>query len=159
MIERRLGWVDHDKRKRYTYLHAEVRVSHATIDRKLGQLVAAILFHGVEYGLGLEACSFHRCPSNMALLGVLGNPEHGSLSVVDPVRSEEAAERSDEVTPSIVFDGSCAVADLGRRLHELEVVYNILDGASGNGYAAFQRINGFPLAAEVVCHGRQQPMG
>lgn len=53
-----------------TYLHANVGVTHATIDGKFRQALAAIHFHGVENSFGLEAGRFHGCTGNMSFLCV-----------------------------------------------------------------------------------------
>lgn len=58
-------------RGKVTYLHAQIRIAHATINGEFFQGVAAVLLHGVENGFGLEAGCFKGCARDVAALRVL----------------------------------------------------------------------------------------
>lgn len=54
-----------------TYLHANIGITHTTIDGEFRQCVSAIHLHGIEDCLSLEAGSFHGGTSNVSTLRVL----------------------------------------------------------------------------------------
>lgn len=53
------------------YLHANVRVTHASIYGKCAESVTTILLHGVQNSLGLEAGCLKSCACDVASLCVL----------------------------------------------------------------------------------------
>lgn len=110
------------KRQGETHLHAQVRVAHAAVDGQDGEGLAAVLFHGVENGLCLEAGRLQRRSSEVAALGVSGDAKDCSFGVVDPVGRKEAAEGGDEDTAAVVIDRRRQVGNFVRLLGHAEVV-------------------------------------
>lgn len=138
-----------------TYLHNKVGVAHASVDSKLGQRVTAVLLHGGENGLGLEARGLEGCTGDVSSLGVRGDTEDGASSIIDPVRSEETAEGSDESAAAIVLDSLGESAELGGRLDEAKVVHEELDTGTSDSDATLEGVHSLALA-EVECDSGQK---
>lgn len=61
---------------RLAHLHANVGITHATINSQLLELVSAVLLHGFENRLGLEASSFKGRTCDMSTLSVLRQADY-----------------------------------------------------------------------------------
>lgn len=104
------------------HLHADIRVTHASVDGQVVELVSTVFLHGIQDGLGLEAGGLKRRASNVPSLGMLGDAlidvlasaqnfpsshictyKDGSLGIINPVGSKETREGSDEDTAAVVF--------------------------------------------------------
>ena len=59
----------------YTYLHAQVRGTHTAINGQRIKLVSAILFHGLEYRLGLKTRGLERGAGDMPTFCMLCNAD------------------------------------------------------------------------------------
>ncbi|KAH6609764.1 hypothetical protein Trco_003110 [Trichoderma cornu-damae] len=141
-----------------TYLHNQIRVAHAAVHGELGQRLSAVLLHGAQDGLRLEACGLERGAGDVAALGVRGDAEDGAPGVVDPVGREQAAEGGDEGAAAVVLDLLGEGAELGRRVDEAEVVDQELDAGPGDGDAAFEGVHP-PALAKVERDRGQEAVG
>lgn len=92
----------------------------------------------------------------MTSLGVLGDSKDGSLSIVDPVWSKEAAECGDKDATTIIGNGQRLIVDFAGVLEKTKVVGQEIDTASGHGDAAFESIGRFGIRAELVADGGKQ---
>lgn len=134
-----------------TYLHTHITVTHATIDSQLFELVAGILFHGVQDGLCLEARSLECGPGNMSLLCVRREAEYSSLCGIDPVWCKQAAERCDEDDAAIIRHGLRQRGNPVGFVREAEVVHQELHRGACDCNGAFERVHGLEVGhAESV---------
>ncbi|TKW52752.1 hypothetical protein CTA1_7517 [Colletotrichum tanaceti] len=133
-------------------------VAHAAVNGELRQGGSAVLLHGVQDGLGLEAGGLEGGAGDVAALGVGGDAEDGAAGVVDPVGGEEAAEGGDKGAAAVVLDGLGEGAELGGGLDEAEVVDEELDAGAGDGDAALEGVHGL-AGPEVEGDGGQQAVG
>lgn len=150
------GPVDWDATNVGLCLHAQVRVAQTAIDSENLQLLAAVLLHGVEDGLGLEACGLEGSAGDVALLGVLCHAEDGALGRVDPVWCEQTAEGSHKDDATIVRDGLSDLLNLVRLVKEAHVVDEELDTGTRDSDAALERIDGLAARTKVVGDSGQE---
>ena len=118
----------------------------------------AILFHGVQDGLGLEAGCLHRSPCDMALLRMLCQTEDGSSSIIYPVRGKKTTKGRHKYAAAVIVYRGCQIIDMMGSFEKVQVVLQKLYSASGNSNTAFQSIDWFSAAAKVVPNCAQQPM-
>lgn len=103
-------------------LHGQVGVAHATIYGQLRQDFAAVLFHRIQNGFGLEARCFKSCASDVAFLGVLSDANFAcqvldayklstglkltycSFCIVNPVWGKKPTESRHEYASTIVIN-------------------------------------------------------
>ena len=98
-------------------MHANVGITHATVNSQVGQSVATVLLHGVKNGFCLETGGLESSSCDVATLCVLGDTKDGALGIVNPVGCEETRECSDK-------DKTAVVVDRGRELRHLLRVGN-----------------------------------
>lgn len=88
-----------------TYLHDEVGVAHSSVDGQLGQRGATVLLHGLEDGLGLEACGLEGGAGNVAALSKGSDTKDGASGIVNPVGGKQTRKGSDKGAAAVV--GHC----------------------------------------------------
>ena len=71
-----------ERAKDATYLHADVGITHTTINGQLRQFVSAVKFHGIQNGLRLETGGLHGRAGNVPTLSVLGDTNWEKVSNV-----------------------------------------------------------------------------
>jgi hypothetical protein len=92
----------------------------------------------------------------VALTGVLGDTEEGTLSIVNPVGGEETTESCHECNTSVIRNRSCNGVDFRRTLDNAQVVLEELDTGASNGNATLKSVDGLATLAKVVCDSSEQ---
>jgi hypothetical protein len=124
-----------------------------------GELLLAVLGHGIEDGLGLEAGSLERGAAQVLLGGVASQTNDAARGRVVPVRSEETREGRDDVDTTGVLDLRGELADLGRVVNERELVAEPLDGGTGDGDGTLERVDGLGVGSSLVGRGGEKTVG
>lgn len=94
----------------------------------------------------------------MATLGVGSNTEESTTSIIDPVRGEQTAERSDESNTAVVLDSLGKGAQLGGGLDEAQVIDQELDTGAGDGDAALEGVHSL-AGAKIESDSGQEAVG